>query len=46
MIIVLLLDIDNTFFRYLSYILIAAAALLTIISAVDYLIKNKDVLKG
>lgn len=46
MIIVLLLGIDNTFFRYLSYILIAAAALLTIISAVDYLIKNKDVLKG
>lgn len=46
MIIVLLLDIDNTFFGILSRVLIAAAVLLTIISAADYLIKNKDVLKG
>ena len=46
MIIVLRLDIDNTFFGILSRVLIAAAVLLTIISAADYLIKNKDVLKG
>lgn len=46
MIIVLLLNIDNTAFRYISYILIAAAAFLTVISAVDYIVKNKDVLKG
>ncbi|MBQ6554610.1 MAG: CDP-diacylglycerol--glycerol-3-phosphate 3-phosphatidyltransferase [Firmicutes bacterium] len=46
MIIVLLLNIDNAVFKYISYILIAAAAFLTVISAIDYIVKNKDVLKG
>ncbi|MBR6401476.1 MAG: CDP-diacylglycerol--glycerol-3-phosphate 3-phosphatidyltransferase [Firmicutes bacterium] len=46
MVIVLLLNIDNTFFRTVSYILIAISLILTIISAVDYMIKNKQVLKG
>ena len=46
MIIVLLLNIDNSFFSILSYVLIAVSLILTIISAVDYMAKNKGVLKG
>lgn len=45
MIIVLLLNINTTIFIYLSHILIWASAILTIFSAIDYLVKNKDVLK-
>lgn len=45
MIIVVLLNINNIFFIYLGYILIGLSVIFTIISAVDYLIKNKSVLK-
>ena len=46
MIIVLLLNIDNSFFNTVSYILIGLSLVLTVISALDYIIKNKDVLHG
>ncbi len=46
MIIILLLNIDNSFMKVLSAAIIVLAAALTIISAVDYLYKNKEVLKG
>ena len=45
MIIVLVLDIDHVFFEILGVILIYAALILTIVSLIDYIIKNKDVLK-
>lgn len=44
MIIVVLLDIDNM--EMLEYILIALATFFTILSGVDYIVKNRDVLKG
>ncbi|MBQ9519589.1 MAG: CDP-diacylglycerol--glycerol-3-phosphate 3-phosphatidyltransferase [Firmicutes bacterium] len=44
MIIVLLVNIDNIVFNIASYVLIALSLLLTVISAVDYIIKNKNVL--
>lgn len=46
MVIVLLINIDNILFRYASYALIIISTALTIISAADYLIKNKKVLNG
>ena len=46
MIIVLLLNIDNAFFNMLSWVLIGISLVLTIISAGDYLLKNRQVLKG
>lgn len=46
MVIVLLLNINNVFFIYLSYILIGLSTVLTIVSAVDYLVKNAKVLKN
>ena len=46
MIIVLLLNFDNGFFTVLSYILIYLSLALAIISAVDYIVKNKQVLNG
>lgn len=46
MIIVLLLNINNIVFIYLSYILIGLSTVLAIISAVDYIIKNVGVLKN
>ena len=47
MIIWLLLEVDRYFeqARYLSYALIGIATALTVISLIDYLYKNKDVLK-
>ncbi|MBR6638529.1 MAG: CDP-diacylglycerol--glycerol-3-phosphate 3-phosphatidyltransferase, partial [Lachnospiraceae bacterium] len=45
MIIVLLLNIPIDVFRIVEQVLIWASLALTIISLVDYLIKNKDVLK-
>lgn len=45
MIIVLLLNFDNMFFVYLGYILVGLSVLFTVISAVDYIVKNKSVLK-
>ena len=46
MIIVLLLNINNAFFNILSYVLIVLSLLLTVISAVDYMVKNRNVLHG
>lgn len=45
MIIMLILNIDNQIFAILSQIIIYVALALTIISLIDYIIKNKDVLK-
>ena len=45
MVIVLILDIQNNFFQILGVILTYAALILTVVSLLDYVIKNKDVLK-
>ncbi len=45
MIIVLILDIQNDLFRMLGTALTYIALALTVISLVDYLYKNKDVIK-
>ena len=45
MVIVLLLNIENIFFQVLGTILTYIALILTVVSLVDYLAKNKDVLK-
>ena len=45
MVIVLILNIPNQFFTVLGTILIYIALALTIISLIDYIAKNKDVLK-
>ncbi len=44
MIIVLILDIDNIYFNYLGIALTYIALALTIISMIDYVVKNKSVL--
>ncbi|MDE6357087.1 MAG: CDP-diacylglycerol--glycerol-3-phosphate 3-phosphatidyltransferase [Eubacteriales bacterium] len=46
MIIMLLLNINNSICIYTSYILIIISIILTVYSLIEYLIKNKDVLKG
>jgi len=45
MVVALLLHFDVPGYQYLEYALIGIATALTIISLLDYLIKNKDVLK-
>ena len=45
MIIVLIANIQMTFFTVLGTILIYVALVLTIVSLIDYIVKNKDVLK-
>lgn len=45
MVIVLILNIQNTFFEVLGVILTYVALILTIVSLIDYIAKNKDVLK-
>lgn len=45
MIIVLIFDFNLQFFDILNLVLIYLSLLLTVISLVDYLVKNKDVLK-
>jgi CDP-diacylglycerol--glycerol-3-phosphate 3-phosphatidyltransferase len=45
MVIVLILNIDHPFFRILGVILIWVATILTVVSLIDYIAKNKDVLK-
>jgi CDP-diacylglycerol--glycerol-3-phosphate 3-phosphatidyltransferase len=45
MVIVLILNIDLVFFRILGVILIWIATILTVVSLIDYIAKNKDVLK-
>lgn len=45
MIIVLILDIQTPFFTVLGIVLTYVALALTIVSLIDYIVKNKDVLK-
>lgn len=45
MVVVLILDIDHIAFYVLGQILIWVSLALTIISLIDYIVKNKDVLK-
>ncbi len=45
MIIVLILDIQNVGFQVLGVILIYVALILTVVSLIDYIAKNKQVLK-
>ena len=45
MVIVLILNIPGTFFGILGSVLMWISVILTIVSLVDYVIKNKDVLK-
>lgn len=45
MVIVLILDIKTPFFAVLGQILVYASLILTVVSLVDYIVKNKDVLK-
>lgn len=46
MVIVLLLDVPNDLFQVLGLALTYLALILTVVSLVDYVAKNKDVLKG
>lgn len=46
MLIVLLINIDNSVFTVLSYVLIYLSLALAIISAIDYIARNRQVLKG
>lgn len=46
MIILLILNINTDIFKIISAVVIIVAAVLTVISAVDYMYKNKDILKG
>ena len=45
MVIVLILNIDLPFFQILGVILTYVALILTVVSLIDYIVKNKDVLK-
>ena len=45
MVIVLILNIDIPFFQILGVILTYVALILTVVSLIDYIVKNKDVLK-
>ena len=45
MVIVLILNIEHPVFEVIGTVLIYVSLALTIISLIDYIIKNKDVLK-
>ena len=45
MVIVLILDIQMPFFQILGTVLTYVALILTVVSRIDYIVKNKDVLK-
>ena len=45
MVIVLILNVQMPFFQILGKILTYAALILTVVSRIDYIVKNKDVLK-
>ena len=45
MVIVLLLNFDSAAFKILGTVLIWIATILTVVSLIDYIVKNKDVLK-
>lgn len=46
MVIFLIADLGGTFIYYLEQFLIYASLILTIISLIDYLVKNKDIIKS
>ncbi|MCD7854411.1 MAG: CDP-diacylglycerol--glycerol-3-phosphate 3-phosphatidyltransferase [Clostridiales bacterium] len=46
MLILLILNLDIQVFKIITVVIMVLATALTIISAVDYILKNKDVLKG
>ena len=46
MVIFLIADLGGTFIHYLEQFLIYASLILTIISLIDYLVKNKDIIKS
>ena len=46
MVIVLILNVQMPFFQILGKILTYAALILTVVSLIDYIVKNKDVLKS
>lgn len=46
MIIVLIMDIPHPYFEFLEIVLIYASLVLTVVSLIDYLIKNKSVLSS
>lgn len=45
MIIALILDFSNKYFQILSKVLVYVALILTVVSLIDYIVKNKNVLK-
>lgn len=45
MVIVLMLNISNTIFQMIGNLLIWVSVILTVVSLIDYIVKNKDVLK-
>ena len=45
MIIALILDFSNKYFQILSTVLVYVALILTVVSLIDYIVKNKNVLK-
>lgn len=45
MVIVLILDIQMPFFQILGTVLTYVALILTVVSLIDYIVKNKDILK-
>lgn len=45
MIIVLILQVNHVVFQYIEMILVVAAVVLTVVSLIDYIVKNIDVLK-
>ena len=45
MVIVLILNVQMPFFQILGVILTYVALILTVVSLIDYIVKNKDVLK-
>lgn len=46
MICLVIADIDNDVYRIITWIFIWAALILTIVSLIDYILKNKDIFKG
>lgn len=45
MIIALILDFSNKYFQILSTVLVYVALILTVVSLIDYIVKNKNILK-
>lgn len=46
MICLLIADIDNPYMKMLTTVIVVIATVLTVVSLVDYVVKNKDVLKA